>query len=184
MATRPELLSPAGDMERLNMALTFGANAVYLSGTRYGMRGGCANFDEEALRKAVTLCHDKDVRVHVTVNTLPRDDEMVTMPAYLELLNDIGADALIVADLGVFNMGKRYAPDCELHVSTQTGIVNSATAEGWFDMGAKRVVLAREMSMDEIARRCGLSGGHVMVILSRTRKKLRKTLIREGFLDG
>ena len=78
MATRPELLSPAGDMERLNMALTFGANAVYLSGTRYGMRGGCANFDEDALRKAVKLCHEKDVRVHITVNTLPRDDEMVT----------------------------------------------------------------------------------------------------------
>jgi len=151
VAIRPELLSPAGDMERLNMALTFGANAVYLSGKRYGMRGGCSNFDEEALRKAIKMCHEKNVRVHVTVNTLPRDDEMETMPEYLEYLNDIGTDALIVADLGVFNMGRKYAPNCELHVSTQTGIVNSATAEGWFDLGAKRVVLAREMSMDEVA---------------------------------
>ena len=151
MAARPELLSPAGDLERLNMALTFGANAVYLSGKQFGMRGGCANFDAEQLREAVRRCHERQVRVHVTVNTLPRDDEMAELPAYLELLDDMGADALIVADLGVFNLGKKYAPRCELHVSTQTGIVNSATAEGWFDLGAKRVVLAREMSLDEIA---------------------------------
>ena len=151
MAARPELLSPAGDLERLTMALTFGANAVYLSGKQFGMRGGCANFDAEQLREAVRRCHERQVRVHVTVNTLPRDDEMAELPAYLELLDDMGADALIVADLGVFNLGKKYAPRCELHVSTQTGIVNSATAEGWFDLGAKRVVLAREMSLDEIA---------------------------------
>ncbi len=149
-ATRPELLSPAGDMERLRMALTFGANAVYLSGKQFGMRGGCSNFGEADLRKAVAMCHERNVRVHVTVNTLPRDDEMVGMPAYMELLNEIGVDALIVADLGVFNLGKKYAPNCELHVSTQTGIVNSQTAEGWYDLGAKRVVLAREMSMDEV----------------------------------
>lgn len=149
-AIRPELLSPAGDMERLRMALTFGANAVYLSGKHFGMRGGCGNFDEADLRKAVELCHARNVRVHVTVNTLPRDDEMAAMPTYLELLNEIGVDALIVADLGVFNLSKKYAPNCELHVSTQTGIVNSQTAEGWYDLGAKRVVLAREMSMDEI----------------------------------
>ena len=152
MQDKPELLSPAGDMERLNMALRFGANAVYLSGHGFGMRGGCPNFGENELREAVQRCHAGGVRVHVTVNTLPRDDEMEALPAYLELLNDIGADALIVADLGVFNLGKRYAPRCELHVSTQTGIVNSATAAGWFDLGAKRVVLAREMSLDEIAR--------------------------------
>ena len=152
MAARPELLSPAGDLERLTMALTFGANAVYLSGKQFGMRGGCANFDANQLREAVRRCHERNVRVHVTVNTLPRDDEMAELPAWLEVLDDIGADALIVADLGMFNLGKKYAPRCELHVSTQTGIVNSATAEGWFELGAKRVVLAREMSLDEIAR--------------------------------
>ena len=134
------------------MALTFGANAVYLAGQNYGMRGACGNFDPDELRRAAVMCHEKDVRMHVTVNTLPRDDEMESMPAYLELLNDIGADALIVADLGVFNLAKRYAPNCELHVSTQTGIVNTATAQGWFDLGAKRVVLAREMSLDDIIR--------------------------------
>lgn len=152
METKVELLSPAGDMERLRMALTFGANAVYLAGQRYGMRGACANFDEAELRQAVALCHEKQVRVHVTVNTLPRDDEMADMPDYLAQLDDVGVDALIVADLGVFNLAKRYAPHCELHVSTQTGIVNSATAAGWYDLGAKRVVLAREMSLQEIIR--------------------------------
>lgn len=150
MNKRPELLSPAGDPERLTMALTFGANAVYLSGTNYGMRGGCSNFSQEELRSAVQLCHSRGARVHVTVNTLPRDDELPALPEYLEYLNDIGTDALIVADLGVFNLARRYAPSCELHVSTQTGIVNSASAEGWFDLGARRVVLARELSLGEI----------------------------------
>ncbi|MEA4964283.1 MAG: U32 family peptidase [Oscillospiraceae bacterium] len=151
MGIRPELLSPAGDPERLRMALTFGANAVYLSGKQYGMRGACGNFDEAALRDAVRLCHKTGARVHVTVNTLPRDEEMAALPSYLELLSEIGADALIVADLGVFNLARRYAPHCELHISTQAGVVNSAAAEGWFDLGAKRVVLAREMSLEEIA---------------------------------
>lgn len=150
MTKRPELLSPAGDPERLTMALTFGANAVYLAGEQYGMRGGCANFNREELEKAVRLCHEKNVRVHVTVNTLPRDDEMRLLPEYLEYLDSIGTDALIVADLGVFQLGKKYAPGCELHVSTQAGIVNSASAEAWYDMGAKRVVLARELSLQEI----------------------------------
>lgn len=151
MVTRPELLSPAGDMERLRVALTFGAGAVYLAGKQFGMRGACGNFDELELREAIRLCRDKNVRSHITVNTMPRDEEMQTLPAYLELLEDIGADALIVADLGVFQMAKRYAPHCELHISTQAGIVNSAAAESWFDLGAKRVVLAREMSLKDIA---------------------------------
>ncbi len=151
MMKRPELLSPAGDPERLTMALTFGANAVYLAGTNFGMRGGCSNFSAEELRSAVSLCHSKNARVHITVNTLPREDELPALPEYLEFLNDIGADALIVADLGVFNLARRYAPSCELHISTQTGIVNSASAEGWFDLGAKRVVLARELSLGEIS---------------------------------
>lgn len=150
MTKRPELLSPAGDPERLTMALTFGANAVYLAGEQYGMRGGCANFSREELEKAVRLCHEKNARVHVTVNTLPRDDEMRLLPEYLEYLDSIGTDALIVADLGVFQLGKKYAPGCELHISTQAGIVNSASAEAWYDMGAKRVVLARELSLQEI----------------------------------
>lgn len=150
MNKRPVLLSPAGDMERLRMALTFGANAVYLAGTAFGMRGGCNNFSNEELKEAVRICHEKSVKVHVTVNTLPRDPEMADLPEYLEYLNEIAVDALIVADLGVFKLAQKYAPRCELHVSTQTGIVNSATAEAWYDLGAKCVVLARELSLEEI----------------------------------
>lgn len=146
----PEILSPAGDPERLRMAVTFGANAVYLAGKQYGMRGGVPNFTEEELRWAVAYCHDRGVRVHVTVNTLPRADELTGLPAYLSLLNDIGADALIVADLGVFRMAQKYCPRAELHISTQAGIVNAAAATAWYELGASRVVLAREMSLEEI----------------------------------
>ena len=149
---KPELLSPAGDMERLRMAVAFGADAVYLAGTSYGMRGGVDNFTQPELYEAVKLCHEKKVRVHVTVNTLPRGDELDALPEYLAMLQDTGADVLIVADLGVFRMAQKYAPKLELHVSTQTGIVNAASASAWYDLGASRVVLARELSLQEIER--------------------------------
>ena len=149
---RPELLSPAGDMERLKMALAFGADAVYLAYRQFGMRGGVANFDENELREAVRLCHARGVRVHVTCNTLPRGDELAALPPMLELVRDAGADVLIVADLGVFRLAQRYAPGVQLHISTQTGIVNAASASAWYDLGASRVVLAREMSLAEIAQ--------------------------------
>ena len=147
---KPELLSPAGDMERLKMAVAFGADAVYLAGTSYGMRGGVDNFTQPELYEAVKLCHEKKVRVHVTVNTLPRGDELDALPEYLSMLQDTGADVLIVADLGVFRMAQKYAPKLELHVSTQMGIVNAASASAWYDLGASRVVLARELSLQEI----------------------------------
>ncbi len=152
MATRPELLSPAGDPERLQMAVRFGANAVYLAGKTYGMRGGCGNFTVDELCEAVKFCHARGVRVHVTCNTLPREDELSALPPYLEQLADFGADALIVADLGVFRMAQKYAPGVELHISTQSGIVNADTAAAWYDLGASRVVLARELSLDEILK--------------------------------
>ena len=143
----PELLSPAGDPERLRMAVAFGANAVYLAGRQYGMRGGVNNFTIPELREAVQLCHANGVRVHVTVNTLPREDELTPLPEYLETLQDTGADVLILADLGVFRMAQKYAPKMQKHISTQTGIVNSASASAWYDLGASRVVLARELSL-------------------------------------
>lgn len=147
---RTELLSPAGDMERLLMALHYGADAVYLAGTAFGMRASAGNFDEAALRKAVQLCHERAVQVHVTCNTLPREPELARLPAYLELLSDIGVDALIVADLGVIALAKKYAPNTALHISTQLGVVNSETCKVIFDMGASRAVLARELSLEEI----------------------------------
>ncbi len=148
---KPELLSPAGDFERLEMAVAFGADAVYLAGRQFGMRGGVPNFDDAEIVRAIRLCHAHGVRVHVTVNTLPRADELPVLPAFLEQLDDAGADALIIADLGVFRLAQRYAPHCERHVSTQAGIVNAETARAWYELGASRVVLAREMSLDEIA---------------------------------
>ena len=107
------------------MALHFGADAVYLAGAQFGMRAGAENFTPDGIRAAVQLAHAQGAAVHVTCNTLPRDDEMVQLPAYLELLDDAGVDAIIAADLGVITLAKRYAPHVALHVSTQFGVVNS-----------------------------------------------------------
>ncbi len=145
-----ELLSPAGDMEQLNMSILYGADAVYLAGTSFGMRSFAGNFSPEALPKAVKFAHDHGVHVHVTVNTMPRNDEAAQLPAYLEQLDDAGVDALILADLGAFTLAGKYAPHCQRHVSTQQSIANYACAQAWFDLGAQRVVLARELSLEEI----------------------------------
>lgn len=146
-----ELLSPAGDMEKLNMAVLYGADAVYLAGTSFGMRSFAGNFTPEELPVAVRLAHAHGVKVHVTVNTMARNGELDALPAHLELLDANGVDALIVADLGAFRMAQKYAPRCELHISTQVSVANHASAAAWYELGAKRVVLARELSLDEIA---------------------------------
>ena len=145
-----ELLSPAGDMERLKMAVLYGADAVYLAGTDFGMRAFAGNFTPEELPQAVKFAHDHGVKAHVTVNIMPRNDEIAQLPAYLERLDDAGVDALIVADLGAFTLAGKYAPHCERHISTQQSIANYECAQAWFDLGAKRVVLARECSLDEV----------------------------------
>ena len=145
-----ELLSPAGDREKLEMAVQYGADAVYLAGTSFGMRAFAGNFSPEELPKAVQYAHEYGVRVHVTVNTMPRSGEVDALPAHLEWLDAAGVDALIIADLGVFRLAERYAPHCERHISTQQSIANYACARAWYDLGAKRVVLARELHMDEI----------------------------------
>ena len=147
---KPELLAPAGDMERLKMAVLYGADAVYLAGTSFGMRSFAGNFSPEELPKAVQYAHDHGVKVHVTVNTMPRNHELTGLPEHLERLNDCGVDALIVADLGVFRAAEKYAPRCERHMSTQVSIANYSCANAWFELGAKRVVLARELSLEEI----------------------------------
>ena len=149
---KPELLSPAGDMERLEMALHYGADAVYLAGQEFGLRAAAGNFSDEELRLAVKTAHAAGARVHVTCNTLPREDELSRLPAFLELVQDAGADALIIADLGVFAAAKKYAPKVSRHVSTQLGVINSATARVLFDMGADRVVLARETPLEDIRK--------------------------------
>lgn len=146
----PELLAPAGDMERLKMAVLYGADAVYLAGTDFGMRAFAGNFTPEELRRAVRFAHSRGVRVHCTVNTMPRNDEVVRLPEHLELLADAGVDALIVAELGTFTLAGRYAPRCQRHISTQASVCNYEAARAWHDQGASRVILARELSLEEI----------------------------------
>ena len=145
-----ELLSPAGDMERLKMSVLYGADAVYLAGTSFGMRSFAGNFTPEELPAAVKYAHDYGVKVHVTVNTMPRNDEVIHLPAYMEQLDDAGVDALILADLGAFTLAGRYAPHCQRHISTQQSIANYECAQAWYDLGAQRVVLARECSLKEV----------------------------------
>ena len=152
MADQIELLAPAGDMERLNMALLYGADAVYLAGSEFGMRAAAGNFDEEHMRRAIRLAHGRGVKVYVTCNTLPREEELERLPAYLEFLQDAGADALIIADMGVFAMAKKYAPQVARHVSTQFGVVNSAAANSLYELGADTVVLAREVPLEDIRK--------------------------------
>ena len=147
---KPELLAPAGDMERLRMAVLYGADAVYLAGTSFGMRSFAGNFSPEELPQAVAWAHDHGVRVHVTVNTMPRNNEVIHLPAYLEQLQEAGVDALIMADMGAFSLAGKYAPSCERHVSTQASVANYVCANAWYDLGAKRVILARELSLGEI----------------------------------
>ena len=146
-----ELLSPAGDMERLKMAVAYGADAVYLAGTDFGMRAFAGNFSPEELPQAVAYAHAHGVKAHVTVNIMPRNEEAAGLPAYLEQLQDAGVDALILADLGAFTLAGKYAPKCARHVSTQQSIANYECAKTWYDLGAQRVVLARELNLQEIA---------------------------------
>ena len=150
MRKKPELLAPAGDMERLKLAVLYGADAVYLAGTDFGMRAFAGNFSPEELPQAVDFAHRHGVRVHCTINTMPRNDEIARLPEHLERLNDAGVDALIVADLGAFTLAGKYAPRCQRHVSTQASISNYETARAWYDLGASRVILAREVGLEEI----------------------------------
>jgi len=147
---KPELLSPAGDMEKLKFAVHFGADAVYLAGKAFGMRTASANFTDNELKDAVEYAHQRGVKVYVALNVLPRNSDLSALPAFLELLSELSADAVIVSDLGVLALSKRYAPEIPVHVSTQASVVNYESARMWHSLGASRVVLARELSLSEI----------------------------------
>lgn len=147
---RPELLAPAGDFERLRMAVAYGADAVYLAGGDFGMRAFAGNFTPEELEQAVALCHGAGVDVHVTCNTLPRNGEVARLPEFLERLDALRVDAVIVADLGVFRLAQKHAPHVKLHMSTQAGVANYESARMWHELGASRVILARELSLEEV----------------------------------
>ena len=146
-----EVLAPAGDEERFNSAINYGADAVYLGRKQFGMRSSPLNFDFEQLVKAVEKAHSKNVKVYLTCNTLPRNNEIPQFEQFVREAVTAKVDALIVADIGLLALIKKYAPDMEIHISTQTGVVNYVTARELYNMGAKRIVLARELSLDEIS---------------------------------
>jgi putative protease len=151
MKKSPELLSPAGDFESLQEAVRYGANAVYLAGKEFGMRAASKNFGDEELIEAVRFAHAHGVKVYLTCNTIPRNEELKRIPEFLEKAQDAGVDAFIMTDFGVMEMAKKYAPKVALHISTQAGVANYATANAFYHLGASRVVLARELSIPEIA---------------------------------
>ena len=146
----PELLSPAGNFEKMEAAIRYGANAVYLAGHAFGMRSAADNFSDEELPAAIAYAHERGVRVYVTVNTAPRDAEYPALAAYLRRLGELAPDALIVADIGVFSLCRELIPEMELHVSTQANSVSAADVRAWGRLGAKRVVLSRELTLEEI----------------------------------
>jgi len=148
---RVELLAPAGNFEKLIMAVLYGADAVYMAGTEFGMRVAAGNFRHDELKKAIDFCHEHGVKAYVTLNTVARNDELKRLAQFAEHIEAAGADAVIVTDVGVMNIVKRHAPSLEIHISTQAGVANYAAAQMWYDLGAKRVILARELSLDEIA---------------------------------
>ena len=150
MMKRVELLSPAGDMERLELAVKFGADAVYVGGTQFGMRSNPSNFDPAQLQAACKLVHAAGKKLYLTCNTLPRSYELDALPDFLRNARAAGVDAFIIADMGVLAIAKQAAPEVEVHISTQAGIVNYAAANAFYQMGAKRIVTARELSLDEI----------------------------------
>ena len=140
MNNTPELLSPAGDLDKMRFGIAYGADAVYMAGTRFGMRAAATNFDDNALREGIAYAHAHGVKCYITVNIMPSNRDLPALPAYLELLQDVGADALIIADVGVLRMARRYAPRVPVHISTQTSILNHEAANYWADEGAERIV--------------------------------------------
>lgn len=147
---RPEILAPSGNFEKMKFAILYGADAVYLAGEQFGMRTASDNFTREELKEAIEYAHNRGVKVYVTVNILPHPTEQKLIPEYLQFLESIKPDALIISDLGVFSMAKKYAPSIDLHVSTQASTVNAEACKMWHSLGASRIVLARELSLSEI----------------------------------
>lgn len=147
----PELLSPAGDMERFERALYFGADAIYLGGSAFSMRAAPSNFTTVELKKACSMAHEKGVKVYLTCNTVPRNNEIDALPQFLIDSAEAGVDAFIISDMGVMSLAKKYTPQVDIHISTQAGITNYASANEWYNLGAKRIVTARELSIDDIA---------------------------------
>ncbi len=152
MIRKPELLAPAGNYTRLVYAVLYGADAVYIGGEEFSLRTASANFTDSEMMRGINFAHSRGVKVYVACNAVPHDDEIDRFEDYIKKLQSMRVDAVIVTDLGMFDMVRQYAPDMEIHVSTQASTVNYRTCNVWYKMGAKRVVLGRELSLEEIER--------------------------------
>lgn len=148
----PELLAPAGNMEKAIVAMEYGADALYLSGKAFGMRAKAGNFDLEELQEVLRMAHQRGAKIYITVNVFAHNDQIDALPEYLADLEDLQVDGLIVADVGVIALAKQYAPSVPLHLSTQANTVNYRAAKFWHELGIDRLVMARELSKAEIAR--------------------------------
>jgi len=164
-----ELLAPAGDMEKLQIAVAYGADAVYLSGQAFGLRAMAKNFNDTEMAEGIAYAHKHGVKAYVTANIIAHNDDIEDMKGYFEALAQMGADAFIISDPGVFQLARKAAPEVEIHVSTQANITNYASAMFWYEMGAKRIILARELTVGEI---------------SKIREKCPEDLRLEGFVHG
>jgi putative protease len=167
--SKVELLSPAGDFEKLKMAILYGADAVYLSGKQFGLRAFSANFERDELSDAVRFAHENNVRVYLTMNVFAHPSDFNGMEEYIRHVSSCNVDAVIVSDPGVFMLVRQVAPDMEIHISTQSSVTNAATCLFWYNAGAKRIVLARELTMKEIVE---------------IRKTIPKELELEVFIHG
>ncbi len=145
-----ELLAPAGDLEKLKIAVLYGADAVYIGGEAYGLRAKARNFDLDTMAEGIRFAHERGVKVYVTANIFAHNADFDGMAEYFKAVEKIGADALIISDLGVFSVAREAVPDMEIHVSTQANNTNYHSAQMWYRLGAKRVVVARELSLREI----------------------------------
>ncbi|MFI3173749.1 MAG: U32 family peptidase [Bacillota bacterium] len=152
MNEKPELLAPAGDLERLKIAVLYGADAVYIGGEAYGLRAKAKNFTKETMAEGIKFAHDHGVKVYVTANIFAHNDDFEGMESYFKEIEALGADALIISDLGVFSVAKEVVPDMEIHVSTQANNTNYKAANMWHKLGANRIVMARELSFEELAK--------------------------------
>jgi putative protease len=147
---RPEILAPAGNLEKLVTAIDFGADAVYLGGSKLNLRALANNFDVEDLKKGIKYAHDRNKKVYVTINVFAHNEDLMGLEDYLKELYELGVDAIIVSDPGIIMTAREVVPNLELHLSTQANNVNYKSAEFWHANGVKRIVLARELSIEEI----------------------------------
>ncbi|MCY6484037.1 U32 family peptidase [Clostridium aestuarii] len=166
---RPEILAPAGNLEKLKTAIDFGADAVYLGGSKLNLRALADNFNTEKLKEGISYAHDRGRKIYVTVNVFPHNDDLIGLEEYLKELYELGVDAIIVSDPGIIATAKEVTPNLELHLSTQANNVNWKSALFWHEIGLKRIVLARELSLEE---------------MKEIREKLPKTCEIEAFVHG